>query len=96
MYQEPQTGASYSNYGGCYYEIWNKIIHIHIGVSGLTANTSNQIYTLPTAIKPYATIFTIGSSGGIGKYAIIETRGSGAVVAYPDNTYCGADIFYII
>lgn len=90
------TGANYANYGGCYYENWGRLVHIHIGVSGLTAGSGNTIYTMPNSLKPSETIFTLGSSGTTGKYVSVETRASGQVVVYPEFTYCGADVYYTI
>ena len=91
-----ESGSNYSNYGGCYYEVWNRLVHIHIGVSGLTVNTGNTITSIPLAIRPVATIFTLGGGGNQDLFTTVETRASGLVVVYPRGTYCGADVYYLI
>lgn len=92
----PAVGSSYASYGGCYYETMGRLVHVHLGVSGLTSGASNALYTLPAALRPSNTIFDVASAGGAGKFSGVEIRVSGAVVAVPNGTYCGADVVYFI
>ena len=64
----PTAGQSYSPYGGCWYERHGKLCIVHIGISGLTANTDTAVFTLPTELIPNASVV----SAGIG-YALAST-----------------------
>lgn len=93
----PTTGSAYSSYGGCYYETYGDIVHVHVGVSGLTSNTGATIYTLPTELKPSTTIFAHGTGGSASNIGYLEVRTSGDIyVRSNGGTYVGADAFYMI
>lgn len=64
----PTAGQSYSPYGGCWYERHGKVCIVHIGISGLTANTDTAVFALPAELIPTANVV----SAGIG-YALAST-----------------------
>ena len=92
----PTSGSSYTNYGGCYYEKWGKVVHVHIGVSGLTASTATDIYTLPTGYRPSSPIFTYGTSGTWNSIAYVEIRTDGVINVRSVGNYCGADVSFMV
>ena len=92
----PTAGTSYANYGGCYYEVFGKIVHLHFGISNLTANTATTIYTIPEGLRPPSKIFAQGTSGTINSQVIVEANTDGTVTAMPSSTYCGCDVYYIL
>ena len=92
----PTSGSSYSNYGGCYYEKYGRVVHVHVGVSGLTAGTSTQIYTLPSGYKPSSTIFAHGTGGSWNNLGYLEINTSGTVTVRSEGTYCGADATFLV
>ena len=93
---EPTTGSAYTGYGGCYYEVYGRMIHIHVGVSGLTANTGTSIYTLPSELRPYSPIFAHGTGGSSTNLGYLEIRTDGTVYVVSAGTYVGADAVYMI
>ena len=93
----PLYGSNYANYGNCYYQVLGKIVHVHLGISGLTANTGRIIYNLPLEARPPTNIFVHGSSGSASTIASVEIRSNGEVYVYPNtNTYVGADAVYFV
>ena len=59
----PSSGTSYSSYGGCYYYKVGKRVHVHLGISGLTANTLTTAYTMPAGYRPATTHSSAGYAG---------------------------------
>ena len=93
----PQTGNSYSNYGGCFYEVCGNFVHVHLGISGLTSGGSATIYTLPSSACPDSHRFTVGTVGNNTGFCVVEVHSNGGIYAYPVNgTYCGADLMYFV
>lgn len=93
----PVYGSSYANYGGCFYETCGNIAHVHLGISGLTANTGRIVYNLPVKVRPSTNVYDHGTSGSAVTFASVEVRTNGEVYVYPNtNTYCGADIYYLL
>lgn len=94
---DPTTGSSYSTYGGCYYETYGDIVHVHVGVSGLTADSGANIYTLPEELRPPTSIFAHGSGGASDNIGYMQVRSNGTIyVKSNGGTYVGADAFYMI
>lgn len=91
----PTSGSSYSNYGGCYYEKYGRVVHVHVGVSGLTANTATVIYTLPSGYRPSSTVFAHGTGGAWNNIGYVEIYSDGRISARSQGTYCGADITFL-
>lgn len=93
----PSSGSSYAGYGGCYYEVYGKLVHIHLGISGLTANTGTVVYCMPEYLRPSSLVIAQGTSGSVGSQVIVELSSTnGNLLVSPSSTYCGADIYYII
>lgn len=93
----PTSGSSYSTYGGCYYETYGNMVHVHVGVSGLTANTGTTIFTLPSGVRPSSTIFGHGTGGTATNIGYLEVRTTGVVYVYSNgSTYVGADVTYMV
>ena len=92
----PTSGASYSGYGGCYYEKYGNVVHVHVGVSGLTANTATNIATLPAGFRPHSTVFAHGTGGSWNNLGYLEVTSAGVVTVRSAGTYCGADVTFIV
>lgn len=91
------TGCSnYANYGGSYYEKYGNIVHVHVGVSGLTANTSKVIYTLPSGYIPATPIFGHGTGGSWNNLGYVQIQTNGQIFVESAGTYCGADVTYMV
>lgn len=92
----PTSGSSYSNYGGCYYEKYGRVVHVHVGVYQLTANTATIIYTLPSEVRPPSVIFAHGTGGSWNNIGYVEVRTNGEIYVRAQGTGCGADITYLV
>lgn len=94
-----QNGASpYSlnNFGGCYYEICNNLCHLHMGVSGLTANTYTLVYSFPSGIAPASLSVNCGFGSQVAHNAKIVVSTGGDVALLSDDAYCCCDIWFFI
>ena len=92
----PTSGASYSGYGGCYYEKYGNVVHVHVGVSGLTANTATNIATLPAGYRPHSMVCAHGTGGTWDNLGYLQISDAGVVMVRSKGTYCGADVTYIV
>ena len=92
----PTSGASYANYGGCYYETYGNLVHVHVGVYQLTANTATIIYTLPSEVRPPSVVFAHGTGGSWNNIGYVEVRANGDIYVRAQGTGCGADAFYLL
>ena len=92
----PTNGASWANYGGCYYEVYGQFIHVHLGIGSLTANTNTVVYTLPTSIAPSTMIFGTGIGNNLSTMSRAHISTSGAITVNSAATYCGAELYYLI
>lgn len=92
----PTSGTNYSGYGNCYYEVLGKLVHFHIGIGGLTANTTTKIYTMPSGLRPQTKIFAKGSGGTSLNYSSIELWDNGEIYVTSQGTYCGGELWYFV
>ena len=92
----PTHCSNYANYGGCYYEKFGPIVHVHVGVSGLTANTATNIKTLPSDFRPPSTVFAHGTGGAWNNLGYLQVDSSGVVMVRSEGTYCGADVTFMV
>lgn len=92
----PQAGSSYSGYGGCYYRTVGKMAHVHIGVSGLTANTNHTIATLPSGIHPSTSIISQGRGANTNSLCYGSIDASGNVVIQSTGSYAEVDFVFIM
>lgn len=92
----PLRGANYAGYGGCYYEKFGSVVHVHVGVSGLTANTATNIQTLPSGFRPPSLVFAHGTGGSWNNLGYLQVDSSGTVMVRSEGTYCGADVTFMV
>lgn len=92
----PTSGSSYSNYGGCYYEKYGRVVHVHVGVSGLSTGASTNIYTLPSGYRPTSPVFAHGTGGSWNNIGYMEISTAGVVTVRSQGTYCGADVTFMV
>lgn len=90
----PSSGSSYSTYSGCFYERKNGLTHVHIGVSGLTANTSTVVYTLPSDVRPSTRIASAGIGGTLPLTSAGQITTSGVIYVSSTGTYAMLDFWY--
>ena len=89
---------SSSGYGGCFYEVSNNLLHLHLGVSGLTANTLKQIYTMPSGYRPATLVngMGYGSSFAIDHSCKVRVNTAGVVEIVSTDAYACADVWYYL
>ena len=91
----PVTGAAYSNFGGCWFAREGKHCHVHVGISGITANTGTTVYTLPSDMKPPTLVLALGMSDFLSPARII-VYANGSVEVLSSTTSALLDIdFYV-
>lgn len=91
----PTAGAAYGDFGGCWYAREGKHCHIHVGISGLTANTGTSVYTLPSDMIPPTLVVAFGMSDFLSPARII-VWGNGAVEVLSSTTSALIDIDYYV
>ena len=91
----PTSGSSYSSYGGCYYEKYGRVVHVHVGVSGLSTGASTNIYTLPSGYRPTSPVYAHGTGGSWNNIGYMEISTAGVVTVRSQGTYCGADVTFM-
>ncbi len=93
----PTSGTAYANYGNCWYAKSGNVVQVHVGISGLTANTNTTIFTIPEGFRPKATAIATGKAGSNLTYAQLQVGYStGSVQVISSGTYAMCDITYIV
>lgn len=60
----PLVGSNYASYSNSYYYKIGSRVHIHLGLSGLTANNLQKVFDIPSGYRPYSHLVSIGQGGG--------------------------------
>jgi len=58
------NGTPYSSNGGCWYYKIGTRVHVHLAVSGLSANSSTNLYTMPSGYRPISGSILAGCAVG--------------------------------
>ena len=88
------SGTSWSTLGGCWYYKIGSRVHLHIAVSGLTANTNADIYTMPAGFRPYGTVVAAGRGNDGSTFASMWVSSAGVVTIRSTGTNAAVDIEY--
>lgn len=92
----PLVGASYGNYGNCYYFKKGNQVHVHVGMSGLTANARNSVFTLPSGYRPISMVCSTGKGGtSYIAYSIITVYTNGEIIISGTDEYAGVDVMFL-
>lgn len=91
----PTAGAAYGDFGGCWYAREGKHCHVHVGISGLTANTGTSVYTLPSDMRPPTLVLALGISDYLSPARIIVWA-NGLVEVLTTTTSALLDIDYYV
>lgn len=89
----PTAGAAYADFGGCWFAREGKHCHVHVGISGITANTGTTVYVLPSNMKPPTLVLALGMSDFLSPARII-VYANGAVEVLSSTTSALIDIDY--
>ena len=83
----PLVGSNYAPYGNSYYYKVGTKVHVHLGLSNLTANDSNVIYNLPDGFKPWTTMSAVGTGSGLDDIVAAQISKGGEIRVYPSKSY---------
>ena len=89
-----QAGSPWSTLGGCYYYKIGTRVHLHIAVTGLTANTNTTVYTMESGFRPYGTVVAAGRGNNGSTFASMWVSTAGVVTVRSANTQAAVDIEY--
>ena len=91
----PLVGSNYASYSNSYYYKIGSRVHIHLGLSGLTANTLQKVFDIPSGYRPYSHLVSIGQGGGsdIVGQGVIDTDHHSLYVRSP-SAYISVDFDY--
>lgn len=96
----PSGVSAVANQGGCYYEHRNGTVHIHIAVSGLTANTNTNLTSvIPLALRPSTVVTGVGFGSALGTEAMskaVLNNSNGTLTINATTTSARIDMYYII
>lgn len=84
------SGAHYDTFGRCWYYKIGHRVRVHIGVSGLTANTTATLWTMPAGYRPYSSVSFTGQSSSYSNIARCRVLENGEVRVNAASTYATA------
>jgi hypothetical protein len=88
------AGSHHATYGGCwYYKIGHRVC-VHIGVAGITANTTTTLWQMPAGYIPYSGIAVNGQGSGYNNVARARVTGTGAVIVNSSQAYATVYLEY--
>lgn len=91
----PAAGTSFVSYGSCWYSRIGKTVHLHVGLSDLTPETSQLIFTLPIGFRPITPVSIAGNGGTYyTAYSLLNVATDGKVLVSSVDEYSIADIVY--
>lgn len=89
------VGSNWSE--GCSYVKRNGLIILHLALQGLTANTRNDIYTLPTSCRPSSQIVGAGMGGNsYTAFAQATITPGGVIQVSSVDTYARIHLMYYV
>lgn len=90
-----RAGANYASYGNCYYYKVGHRVTVHVGVSGLTANTRTTLWYMPVGYRPKAPVSAVGIAQDIIYRSMVRISESGGTVSvYSEGTYALIEVSY--
>lgn len=89
----PSHGTS--AFGGCWYARNGEYVTVHVGLTGLTANTAYTIATLPVGYRPVSQYCSAGSSETYDAEAHLYVRENGNVEVWSPNTMASLDATFM-
>lgn len=80
----PSVGTS--AFGGCWYSRNGEYVTVHVGVTGITANTAHVIGMLPVGYMPVSECCSAGGSGTYEQEAHLYIRENGSIDVWSPNS----------
>lgn len=91
--------------GGCFYEVYGKLVRLHFNLTSLTASGStsgtevyNVVFNIPLALRPGASIITIGTEAdpAAGFTRMVVSASNGNVSILTPGTTAIVDGMYLL
>ena len=89
----PSHGTS--TFGGCWYSRNGEYVTVHVGLTGITANTNHIIGTLPVGYRPVSQCCSAGSSATYEQLAHLYVRENGDIEIWSPNTAASLDATFM-
>lgn len=89
----PSHGTS--TFGGCWYSRNGEYVTVHVGLTGITANTNHIIGTLPVGYRPVSQCCSAGSSATYEQLAHLYVRENGDIDVWSPNTMASLDATFM-
>lgn len=89
----PSHGTS--AFGGCWYSRSGEYVTVHVGLTGITANTNHIIGTLPVGYRPVSQCCSAGSSETYGQEAHLYIRENGNIDVWSPNSMASLDATFM-
>ena len=90
----PSNASNWTTNGGCWYYKIGTRVHLHIAVTGLTANTNTVVRTMSAGRRPVDTVFAAGRGQTGSDFASMWVSSDGKVTVRSTTTYAAIDIEY--
>lgn len=90
----PLVGSNYEIYGNSYYYKKGSKVYLHMGLSGLTANTSKTVFVMPVGYRPYSRISISGQGSGYNTTCGGELKTDGTLILTSTSTYAVFSVEY--
>ena len=98
----PSNGSAWSTLGGCWFYKIGTRVHLHVAVTGLTANTNTVVYDMSrdpssniwSGYLPYGTVVAAGRGNDGSTFASMWVASDGTVTVRSTGTNAAVDIEY--
>ena len=94
----PSIGSNYANYGNSFYEVYGRLVRLHLGLSGVSPTSSFvTVTTLPAEIRPSTNLAFVGYGPGVATNSFLNINATtGAVQIYTASGYSQFDVMWFI
>lgn len=92
------NGTIDTSRGGCWYSVYGNVVHLHLSVKDLTAETTTNVFTLPVGLRPpHVSAMGIGVGASRDKRANVSIGAvSGACNLWSESTTALIDAEWMI
>lgn len=84
----------WSTLGNCWYYKIGSRVHLHVAVTGLTADTNTEVYTMAAGYRPMTTIVAAGRANNGSQFASMWIGSGGKIAVRSVGTSAAVDIEY--
>lgn len=90
----PLVGNNHENYGNSWYYKKNTKVYVHLGLNGLTANTTQTVFNMPEGFRPYSKIALLGQGASYTSLAGGEIGTDGTIKINSTSQYAMINVEY--